>query len=150
MNMDTKTRIAYAEVMQVLKYFDRNQVMKVPIEIVEYFKENQDKNYISKIDKEDIFNKNNISREALAILAYLNLTYWANEEEKKELKSIYRKNEHIDANNDYNTILRSKNNNSEIEKTRNFENAQMIQYKESKLKKIFDRIKSFFKRFKKK
>ena len=33
--MDEINQIAYAEVMQVLKYFDRNLVMKIPVELLE-------------------------------------------------------------------------------------------------------------------
>ena len=143
--MDVDIKTSYAEVMQVLKYFDRSQVMKIPIEIIEYFKENQDENYISKIDKEDIFNKNNISRKALAILAYLNLTYWADEEEKKELLNTYRKNEYSRTYN--NDIFTSKNvkDVTDIEKDENAsKNVQMIEYKESKFKKLINKIKAFF------
>ena len=91
--MDEINQIAYAEVMQVLKYFDRNLVMKIPVELLEYFKEHQKKDLIVNIDKEDIFNKNNISKDALALLAYIDMEYWANEEEKRELKKVYMENE---------------------------------------------------------
>ena len=91
--MNELNQIAYAEVMQVLKYFDRNLVMKIPIELLEYFKEHQKKDLIVNIDKEDIFNKNNISKEALALLAYIDMEYWAYEEEKSELKKVYMENE---------------------------------------------------------
>ena len=139
--MDVDIRTSYAEVMQVLKYFDRSQVIKIPIEIIEYFKENQDENYVSRIDKEDIFNKDNISRKALAILAYLDLTYWANEEEKKELLNTYRKNEYTKTYN--NDIFTSKN----VEDVT--ENVQMIEYKESKFKKLINKIKAFFENIRK-
>ena len=86
-------QIAYAEVMQVLKYFDRELVMRIPIELLEYFKEHRKKDFIVNIDKEDIFNKNNISEEALALLAYIDMEYWADETEKRELKKRYFENE---------------------------------------------------------
>lgn len=98
-------------------------------------------------DKEDIFNKNNISREALAILAYLNLTYWANEEQKKELINMYRKNEHPNVRDNYNFIIKKENANVEIEKNDNTsKDVQMIKYNESKLKKLINKIKDFFRR----
>lgn len=149
MDMNNGTKTAYAEVMQVLKYFDRNQVMKIPIEIIEYFKENQNENYISKIDKEDIFNKNNISREALEILAYLNLTYWADEEQKKELIKMYRKNDYLNAGNNYTFTIEDKRAKVETDKNADApKDVQMIKYKESKLGKIINKIKSFFRRVK--
>ena len=91
--MDENIRIAYAEVFEILKNMDKNLVSKVPIEILESFKINRKMDFSSNIDKKDIFNKNNISREALSILAYLNLNYWVSCDKKQELENIYRKNE---------------------------------------------------------
>ena len=92
--MDEINQIAFAEVMYVLKHFDRSSVMKIPVKLLEYFNKNQKKDLVINIDKEDIFNKNNISKEALAILAYIDLEYWCvDENEKKAVKQVYIENQ---------------------------------------------------------
>lgn len=85
--------IIYAETYEILSYMDKYTVMKIPMEILLLLKNKRDINYISKIDKHDIFNKNNIQKETLDLLAWLDLNYWANEEEKKDLLKRYTENE---------------------------------------------------------
>ena len=146
--MDEINQIAYAEVMQVLKYFDRNLVMKIPVELLEYFKEHQKKDLIVNIDKEDIFNKNNISKDALALLAYIDMEYWANEEEKRELKKVYMENEkkhqiELSEKYEYNNIF---NNKKEIDMNEKVETEEksMIEYKKDN---IFIKLKKFILKF---
>ena len=52
-------RAVYSEVFEILKYMDKTDVMKIPIEILTKIKNNKDENYISKIDKtnKSIFQK---------------------------------------------------------------------------------------------
>ena len=87
------TKIAYAEVLEILNYVDSSLVAKIPVGVLEYFEEASKKDISVNIDKEDIFNKNNISRDALALLAYIDMEYWANKEERREFKKTYMKNE---------------------------------------------------------
>ena len=61
--MNENIRIAYSEVFEILRNMNKQLVMKIPIEILESFKANRKLDYISNIDKNDIFNKNNISKE---------------------------------------------------------------------------------------
>ena len=89
----TEESIAYAEVCEVLSYMEKEQLNKVPSELLSFFYKNRKKGHISRIDKDDIFNKDNISRKALSILAYINMNYWASEEHKIELRKIYQINE---------------------------------------------------------
>ena len=142
--MDEINQIAYAEVMQVLKYFDRNLVMKIPIELLEYFKEHQKKDLIVNIDKEDIFNKNNISKDALALLAYIDLEYWADEEEKCELKKMYMENEknhqiELSEKYEHDNIFKNKEE-IDINEKAVIEETSMIEYKKDN---IFIKLKKF-------
>lgn len=91
--MDITLQIAYAEVFEILKYMDKKIVMKTPVEILQFFKDNKDDNYISNIDKKDIFNKNNISEDTLRVLSWLNINYWVGENKKKDLINRYREND---------------------------------------------------------
>lgn len=87
--------IACSEVFEILSYMNKDTVMKIPFEILNIIKENRNLNYISKIDKNDIFNPDNLSEDAVAILAWLDLEYLASKESKKEKLKIYQENEEI-------------------------------------------------------
>ena len=81
----------YSEVYEILSYMNKSIVMKVPFEILEVIKENRNLNYISKIDKEDLFNLNNISKDTVNILAWLDVNYWIDNEKKEKIKLSFQK-----------------------------------------------------------
>ena len=85
--------IAYAEVFEILSYMNRKTVMKIPLEVLQFIKENRNMEYISKINPNNIFNPENISKKARAILAAIDLEYLASDESKKEKLKIYQENE---------------------------------------------------------
>lgn len=91
--METDSKNAYTEVFEILKNMDRKLVMKIPIEIVKTIKDNRNIEYKVKIDKNDIFNKKNISKKALNILGWLQINYLAEKDEKIKLMQKYMKNE---------------------------------------------------------
>lgn len=85
--------IAYAEVFEILSYMNKKTVMKIPLEVLQFIKENRNMEYISKINPNNIFNPENISKEAREILAAIDLEYLASDESKKEKLKIYKENE---------------------------------------------------------
>lgn len=91
--MEENRRNAYTEVFEILKNMDRKLVMKIPIEIVKTIKDNRNIEYKVKIDKNDIFNKKNISKRALNILGWLQINYLSEKDEKMKLINKYIKNE---------------------------------------------------------
>ena len=91
--MENETNIAYTEVFEILGYMNRKMVKKIPIEIINMFKEKRIKNYMSRIDRNDYFNKNNISQKTLEILLWLDMEYWATDEKRKILIKKYKENE---------------------------------------------------------
>lgn len=151
--MNNLKSIALSEVYDILKYMNKMSVMKIPTEILEYIRNNKNIEFISNVDKNDIFNKNNISKEALCILAWLDLNYLASEDSKKIKLKIYNENETR-----YQEILKEKDifNNSrsvkfkEIDKNINQldvtkEEMQIIEYNESKIDKFISFIKNLLK-----
>lgn len=147
--MEDKIKIAYSEIFEILKYMDKSQVMKIPIEILENFKENRLQNYKSKINKDDIFNKNNITRETLSILGYLNLNYWSSNVKKRDLLALYRKNEYeLSKRNEeqYDNIFHNKNlDQNTFDKNPLNEEKWLVEYKKTNLFiLIFNKIKSYF------
>ena len=69
----TKT---YKELFEILSYMDKTTVMKIPIDILQTIKDNKDDSYITHVDKDDIFNENNVNTETIDILCYFYKYYW--------------------------------------------------------------------------
>ena len=53
--MEDNMSIAYAEVFEILGYMDKELVMKIPIELLQVFKNKRSTTFKSKINKNDIF-----------------------------------------------------------------------------------------------
>ncbi len=68
----------YKEVYEILSYMNKITVMKIPTEILQTIKKKKNNNYITKIDKRDIFNENNVNRETIDLLCYFYKHYWSN------------------------------------------------------------------------
>lgn len=85
------TENVYSEVYKILSYMDKISVMKIPMEILNTIKENRNKKYISKINKKDIFNRNNVLPETIKYMAWIDVNYWETKEEKERLKKLHIK-----------------------------------------------------------
>ena len=131
----------YAETFEILSYMDKITVMKIPDNILYTIKNLRNKNFQTNIDKNDIFNENNISRETVDLLCWLDYTYWRNEDEKEKINNIIMKNnrlEEINRRKKYNpNNLFIKNNKSKINS-----NTSLIEYKPIT---FMQRVKEFFK-----
>lgn len=147
-------KIACTEVFEILSYMNRETVMKIPFEILNIIKENRNINYVSKIDKNDMFNPNNLSEDAISILSWLDLEYLASNESKEEKLKIYQENEEL-----YQQKLKEKYNADKIFKNYeqydyklndemcNEQNNKMIKYKNNIFFKIYKKIRTLlFKR----
>lgn len=80
----------YSEVYEILSCMNKSIVMKVPFEILQVIKENRNMDYTSKIDKDDLFNLNNISKDTVNVLAWLDVNYWISNEKKENLKVAFK------------------------------------------------------------
>lgn len=147
-------KIACTEVFEILSYMNRKTVMKIPFEILSIIKENRNINYVSKIDKNDMFNPNNLSEDAISILSWLDLEYLASNESKEEKLKIYQENEEL-----YQQKLKEKYNADKIFKNYeqydyklndemcNEQNNKMIKYKNNIFFRIYKKIRTLlFKR----
>ena len=81
----------YAEVYEILSYMDINEVMKIPYDLLEDIKESRNKNYKSKIDPLDIYNRENVLPDTIKIMAALDLEYFTSNEEKERLEKEVNK-----------------------------------------------------------
>lgn len=83
--MDTVYREAFAEVLKVLNYVDKNLTNKIPNRFIDFLEENKDPNYIVKIDFTNDNWENTIKEETQAILALIYRDYIVSPEKRKEL-----------------------------------------------------------------
>ena len=68
----------YKELYEILSHMDKATVMRIPINILQTIKNKKDNSYITKIDKKDLFNENNVNRETIDLLCYFYKHYWCN------------------------------------------------------------------------
>ncbi len=85
---------AYSEVDEFLETLGSTYKNQIPISLRNYIKSEKDINYKKYIDLDTPISNQNLMKETLEIIAFLNLKYWCkSEEEKQRLKGIYKKNE---------------------------------------------------------
>lgn len=85
--------IVYAEVFEILSCMKKEEVMKIPVELLEFFRKERSKTYRTRIDRNDLFNPDNITQRTVNLLGWLIIDYMANEEEKAELIRNAREND---------------------------------------------------------
>lgn len=78
----------YEELYEILSLMEKTTVMKVPIDILTTIKEQRNPEYQTKIDKNDIFNENNVDKETIDLLCYLDYHYWMDADKKAEVDEI--------------------------------------------------------------
>ena len=146
---DYKKRLV--EVDEILNYLSEEDLMKIPKEIRKVIRDNKDLNYCWKYDESKELKDQDVSRDTIAFLTYLNMKYLLNEEQKKLMEQILKFNEDKAEREKrekyekyYNKDLFKveKEVKSTIEEI--LGETQMITFKEKFFTKILNRIKSFF------
>lgn len=136
----------YEEIYEILSYMDKPTVMKVPENILKNISEKRNENFKTKIDKNDLFNEENASKEAIDILCWMEYKFWMNNERKNEIdrfKSTKLKEIENKKYEKYNpdNIFKKKN----IEENIQTNNVQLVEIKETSwFKRALDKILKFF------
>ncbi len=126
---------AYREVLEIIKYFPEEEYNKIPKEKIDFFKQNMDSNYKFSIDPKIELSKQNISKEANAIIVALYEDYYATESERENIEEILRLNELKNE-----QKKRKKYSANIIFKKREYnEKKEIVEYKET----IFTKIKKY-------
>lgn len=130
------------EVDEVLNHLSKENLDKIPDEIKNLIKENKDKDYVWYFNENKPMKDQNLSRDTIAFLSYLNMEYLLNEEQKRFMEQIHKYNEQK------NEQEKQKKYSNQIifKKKESIENKEMIIFKESLITKIIKRIKSLFKK----
>ncbi len=147
--INEKYACAYTEVIEVLKYTKRDDVNKIPKDIILLWKENMKKDYNFKIDESKNIEEQNLSKEAKAILANIFKKYWATDYQKERIEAKEKYDlEKIEKekNEKYNPddIFKTRNKKEEIE-TKENDDIGIIKYKESIFKRCIKKIKQILK-----
>lgn len=68
---------SYKELYEILSYMDKLTVMKIPIKTLQEIKRKKDNNFVTRVDKYDIFNEKNVNTETIDMLCYFYKEYWS-------------------------------------------------------------------------
>ena len=143
------------EVDEILMHLSKSEYEKIPKEILQNIKENKDKNYLWKFDKSKKLGEQDINRDTIALLAYINMNYLLDEKQKSFMKTIYQINEQNKRKENSTTNMKSDFNelfkknrpiNREVNDTEIKQENTLIKKEESLFHKIINKIKQLFKR----
>ena len=136
-------KIAYSEVLEILKYISKEEFNKVPQDMLEMFKANASNNNEFVYNPRKTLQEQNVSETARIIIAILFRDYWATENQKEKILKKQNYDREKIKEEMYNTTnIFQKHNTQQTENCIKNEVA-MIEYKES----IFTKIKNWFKHF---
>ena len=82
---------SYTELIEILKYISKSDLNKIPKDKIKNYIKNKDNNYIYIYDSKKNFENQNISKLTKILIANLYIEYWADEEEKAQIKINDRK-----------------------------------------------------------
>ena len=84
---------AYKDIFYILMSVEEKYKNKIPKELIKFFKENADNQYVPAIDLSKPLIEQKISDETEVLLCLINLNYWCTAEEKEDLLKKYEINE---------------------------------------------------------
>ena len=141
---------ACTEFIELLKFFPRESVEKIPEKKLILYINKMDRTYNYKVDKNKPFDQQKMLKKTKAIFANIFRDYWATDYQRERIiaKEKYdREQIEKEKYEKYNPehIFKNKNE-TEIKENTNIDSVAMVEFKESILKKIIDKIKSIFKK----
>lgn len=144
----TDDNIMYAELSEILKMMEPEEVNKIPKKLLEVIEKEKSNTYIPNYDSKIELNSQSIKKETLAMLALLYINYWCEDEnEKKEYLKLIEENEQkyrqqIREKTDIKYITRTQ----KIEKNNVPEQELAVVKNKSFIKNVIEKIKSFLKK----
>ena len=138
------------EVDEVLSYLSEDDLLKIPEEIRQMIKDNKDKEYVWKYDVSKELKDQDLSRDTIAFLAYINMEYLLNEKQKEYMQKLHELNERkaeeekAKQYSEDNIFKRSKLEKEKKEEIEQIQENSLVVYKESFFTKMINKIKNFF------
>lgn len=144
--MENNYHKAYVEVLEVLKYIPKEDLEKVPKDIIETLETKKDTEYKYELNKNVVFENQILMKETKAILANFFRDYWATPEQRNAIKEKEIKEELEEEENkikiDYDAVFKRN-----INTTSHKKETQIVVIEEKKwYEKFVDWIKNIFKR----
>lgn len=139
----TNYKIAYSEVLEILKHISEEEYNKIPNDMIELFKINANN------DNEFVYNPNktleeqNVSETARTIIAILFRDYWATETQKEKIiaKQNYDREKIKEEKYNYNNLFNKNKKETEMQEEIKNNEVDIIPYKKSIFKRIINKIK---------
>lgn len=142
------------EVDEILNYLSEEDLLKIPEEVRNTIKENKDKEYFWQYDETKPLKDQEVSRDTIAFLSYLNMEYLLNEQQKEYMQQLHELNEKkleeakVEKYGVDDLFKRNKPQQEEIKETEQIQEQALVKYKESFLTKVISKIKNFFTKLK--
>lgn len=143
-----KYKNAFAEILFIIKCLPYNEQNKISKEFVEFLNENKNNDYVVNINPNIALQNQKLLEETKELLKEIYISYFISKEERKKILKYdnYRNIVEEDLKKrkyDYNNIFKNKTTDISSEKTTN-NVVEMIEYKESILKRVLNKIKAIF------
>lgn len=137
----TEYKIAYSEILEILKHISKKEQEKVPSNMIKMFKANASENSNFAYNPKKTLQEQNVSEIAISIIAILYRDYWATKEQRQKILNYQnREREKYKAEKyDVNNIFKKKN---EIKPTiANAEKYPVVVKKQNFIQRIIGKIK---------
>ena len=93
--VETKYANAYREIIEIFKYFPKEDIDKIPESKMRLFQENENKDYDFKYDPSKTLEEQNVSELAKDLIVFLFRDYMATEEQRNKILAKQRYDEDI-------------------------------------------------------
>jgi len=139
--------ISYAEVDEILNLLEEAYKEKIPEKIINFFKEERDKEYKVVIDVNRPLREQNLKRDTFVLLAILNLNYWCETEEEKqeflnELAQNEKEKKELEERYNPDNLFKNKQKTESSQ-----ENLQIVEYKKPNfIQRLLDKIVKLFRK----
>ena len=145
--------IVFSEVDEIFNYLSLELLEKIPKKLRDATKKYKNEDYVFKYDVTKSLEQQNIHEQTKNFISAMYLTYICSDEKKENLISICKNNDLEkektvrDKYNPDNIFKLKKESIEKIEEVKEIENnTLLVEYKESIISKLFNKIKSFFKK----
>ncbi len=139
-------KIAYSEVLEILKHISKEEYNKIPQNMIKTFKVNASTENDFKYNPNKTLQEQNVSETTRTIIAILFRDYWASKEQREKISSVqnierekYRQEQY-----NPNNLFKNKRKIEIKDENVQTENVAMIEYKEPLLIRFLNKIKRLF------
>ena len=81
------------EVSIILNHLNKSDYDKIPRELIDNIEKNKDTEYVWNYDETKDLKEQNVSKDTIAILSYINMKYLLNEDQRKFLQKVLNENQ---------------------------------------------------------